>query len=472
MKHVHFVGIGGTGLSAIARVLLESGVEVSGSDRQFSPLLTPLETAGARVYIGHRAENIRGADMLVRSSAILDDNPEVQAAYSLGIPVFKRIEFIGQLTAGKQAIAVAGTHGKTTTTALIAWMLTALGVDPSYIIGGVSLNLGGNAHAGRGLYFVIEADEYDRMFLGLHPRMAVITNIEHDHPDCYPTLADFTQAFYEFSEQIIPDGGLIVCGDDPQAARLGLTLSKRRHVVTYGIENSDNNYQAIELCPNQSGGYDFRVKIAGTSTFGVKCSTQIPGEHNVRNTLAALAVVNELGFDIQQAAEALASFQGTGRRFEVRGMVDDVLVIDDYAHHPTEIRATLSAARVRYASRPIWVVWQPHTYSRTRMLSNEFTSAFGDRDDPLAAHLIVTAIYPARETAPADGFSAADFVNQIPLPDVRYMPVLVEISEYLVERLKPGEVLIVLSAGDADQISRQVLTGLAQRHRPAVMGQG
>jgi UDP-N-acetylmuramate--alanine ligase len=351
-------------------------------------------------------------------------------------------------------------------------MLTVLGVDPSYIIGGVSLNLGGNAHAGRGLYFVIEADEYDRMFLGLHPRMAVITNIEHDHPDCYPTLVEFTQAFLEFSEQLIPGGVLVVCGDDPQAAQLGMALSKKRHVVTYGIGNSNNNYQAIDLHPNQSGGYDFRVKMAGMSTSGVTCSLKVPGEHNVKNALAALAIGNELGFDIKQAAEALASFQGSGRRFEVRGNIDDVLVIDDYAHHPTEIRATLSAARVRYAGRPIWVVWQPHTYSRTRMLANEFTSAFGDRDNPLAAHLIVTAIYAARETAPADGFSAVDVVNQITLPDVRYMPVLMEISEYLVERLKPGEVLIVLSAGDADQISGQVLTSLAQRQKPAVMGQG
>jgi UDP-N-acetylmuramate--alanine ligase len=465
MKHVHLVGIGGTGLSAIALVLLESGVEVSGSDRQLSPLTTPLQAAGARVFIGHRAENIQGADLLVRSSAISDDNPEVQAALSLGIPVLKRVDFMRQLTAGKQTIAVAGTHGKTTTTAMIAWMLTALGLDPSYIIGGVSVDLGGNAHAGRGRYFVIEADEYDRMFFGLSPRLAVITNIEHDHPDCYPTPADFTQAFFEFSERLEPGGALVVCADDPGAAQLGRARSASRKVITYGIVEPDSLYRAINLRSNQAGGYDFQVQITGTSSGKLSCSLQVPGEHNVKNALAALAIADELGLAGSQAASALAVFRGTGRRFEVRGIIDGIVVIDDYAHHPTEIRATLSAARARYTGRPIWVVWQPHTYSRTRTLANEFSAAFSEQGDPLAAHVIVTAIYAAREAAPADGFSAAEVIRQMDLPDVRYMPVLAEIGEYLLTALQPGDVLLVLSAGDADQISSQVLNGLEQRRK-------
>ena len=233
---VHLIGIGGSGLSAIAQVLLESGIEVSGSDRQLSPLTQRLEAAGARVSLGHNPENIGQADLVVRSSAIPDDNPEVQAALARGIPVLKRADFLGRLTAGKQTLAVAGTHGKTTTTAMLAWLLSAIGLDPSYIIGGLSLNLMTNAHSGLGPYFVIEADEYDRMFLGLDPWIAVVTNIEHDHPDCYPTPEDFYQGFREFAGRIVENGTLVVHADDPGAMRLGQDQSHACNVITYGLE--------------------------------------------------------------------------------------------------------------------------------------------------------------------------------------------------------------------------------------------
>jgi UDP-N-acetylmuramate--alanine ligase len=480
MKRVHFIGIGGTGLSAIALVLLENGIEVSGSDRQLSPLSTRLQAAGAHVFLGHAPENVLGADLVVRSSAIMDDNPEVQAALALGIPVLKRIDFLGQLTSGKQTIAVAGTHGKTTTTAMIAWMLTALGLDPSYVIGGVSVNLGANAHAGHGAQFVIEADEYDRMFLGLNPHISVVTNVEYDHPDCYPTPADFYRAFQEFTGRLESNGTLVVCLDDPGAARLAKEQASSRKVLTYGTSNPKAAYQAQDLQLNPLGGSDFQVSrgaerrgesTPATNPSRLKVTLKVAGEHNVNNALAALVVADALGLPWQDAAAALAEFRGAGRRFEVRGEVSGVTVVDDYAHHPTEIRATLAAARGRFAGRPLWVVWQPHTYSRTRTLAAGFTSAFDHRPQSPAEHIIVTEIYAAREAAPKDGFSSKAIVDQMNQVHAMYIPELAKVSSFLVDNLRPGDVLLVLSAGDADQVSDQVLKGLLERSRPALENQ-
>jgi UDP-N-acetylmuramate--alanine ligase len=477
MKRVHFIGIGGAGLSAIALVLLESGIEVSGSDRQFSSLSTRLQAAGARVYLGHNPENVLGADLVVRSSAVMDDNPEVQAALALGIPVVKRVDFLGQLTAGKQTIAVAGTHGKTTTTAMIAWILTALGLDPSYVIGGVSVNMGANAHAGRGAYFVIEADEYDRMFLGLNPYISIVTNIEYDHPDCYPTPADFYGAFQDFIDRLEANGTLVVCMDDPGAARLANEDVSNRNVLTYGVLNPGAAYQAQDLHPNPLGGYDFQAMHVATShgeifpaakSNRLKVTLQVAGEHNVNNALAALVVADALGLSWQDVAKALGEFRGAGRRFEVRGEASGVTVVDDYAHHPTEIRATLAAARARYAGQPIWVVWQPHTYSRARTLAAEFASAFDNRSKRPEEHIIVTEIFAAREAAPEDGFSAKNIVDQMNQVDVRYIPDLAQVSSFLVDHLRSGDVLLVLSAGDADQVSSQVIQGLLERSKPAL----
>ncbi|TLN21313.1 UDP-N-acetylmuramate--L-alanine ligase, partial [bacterium] len=259
MTHVHLVGIGGSGLSAIARLLLESGYSVSGSDRTPSELARELAAAGATVFSGHAAENIRGADLVVRSSAIPDSNPEVQAALVAGIPVLKRADFLGRLMSGRTGIAVAGTHGKTTTTAMVAWLLTACGQKPSYIIGGVSKNLGNNAHAGQGSAFVIEADEYDRMFLGLNPRIAVVTMMEHDHPDCYPTPQEYRAAFVDFVHTLQPGGLFITNADDAQAASLAAELPAGCRVVTYGM-NPDAGLRALDVKRNSEGGFSFRVR--------------------------------------------------------------------------------------------------------------------------------------------------------------------------------------------------------------------
>ncbi len=374
----------------------------------------------------------------------------MQAALAAGIPVLKRADFLGRLMSGRVGIAIAGTHGKTTTTSMLAWLLTACGKDPSYIIGGVSKNLGNNAHAGRGSAFVIEADEYDRMFLGLNPHIAVVTVMEHDHPDCYPTPEDYRAAFIDFVHRLQPGGLLITNADNPQTAALAAEISAGCRVIRYGLaENAD--LRALNVRRNDQGGFSFQV-----ADFPGEITLQVPGEHNVRNALAALAVAREMKIDASAAAAALANFKGTGRRFDVRGDADGVTVVDDYAHHPTEIRATLAAARARYLNRRIWAVWQPHTYSRTQTLLPEFAQAFGDAD-----RVLVTAIYAAREKDP--GFSAAQVVDRMRHPNARYIPALADVRDALLAELHPGDVLLVLSAGDADQISTQVLAGLRQK---------
>ena len=464
MTHVHFIGIGGSGLSAIARLLLESGYTVSGSDRLMTSFADEVRKAGATVYIGHHPRNLKGADWIVRSSAITDDNPEVRAARQKDIPVYKRADFLGQLMSEKTGIAIAGTHGKTTTTAMIAWILTELGRDPSFIVGGVVNNLGVNAHAGKGNAFVIEADEYDNMFLGLKPQIEVVTSIEHDHPDFFPTFAAVFESFEKFVDLLPEDGTLIACIEDTGAVELISQARKAgRNIVGYGVQgestiNSPLWLMGRELQPNQRGGFDFVVSsnLSDTGLDSVEVSLQIPGKHNVRNALAALAVIDVLGLAREKAARALSAFAGTGRRFQLRGEVNGISVFDDYAHHPTEITATLAGARARYPERRLWAVWQPHTYSRTKTLFLEFARAFQDADE-----VIVTEVYAARE--PKEDFTSAEIVSTMPHLSARYIATLPEVTTYLLTHLKPGDVVLVLSAGDADQISTAVIKGLQER---------
>jgi UDP-N-acetylmuramate--alanine ligase len=452
MKHVHLIGIGGSGLSAIARLLMESGIQVSGSDRVLSPLARDLANAGATVYTGHAAENIAGADLVIRSSAVTEDNPEVVAAQAAGIPVMKRHELLGEIMASHFGIAVAGTHGKTTTTAMTAWVLTALEQDPSFIIGGVSKNLGTNAHAGKGRAFVLEADEYDRTFLALRPDLSIVTMVEHDHPDCYPTPEEYREAFVEFVQRLKPGGTLLVCKDDPEAASLQAATAETVHTFTYGLD-PQSDYYAANLKPGLLG---YRFDVIWQSKSLVSIELSVPGEHNVRNALAAFAAAHQLGLNVQAAAKALSEFCGTGRRFDVQGEVRGVVVVDDYAHHPTEIKTTLAAARSRYPGRRIWAVWQPHTFSRTQALLSAFLGAFQNAD-----RVIVTEIYAAREKKQA--FSGADIVRQMDSTRTVFAPTLENATQHLIKHLHPGDVLLVLSAGDADQISAQVLEILKRK---------
>lgn len=454
MMHVHFIGLGGTGLSAIALVLLERGFTVSGSDRQASPVLTRLQQTGAKIMLSHQPENIQGADVVVRSSAIKDDNSEVTAALDAGIPVLKRSDFLGQLLKDNRTIAVAGSHGKTTTTAMISWMLARVGKDPSFIIGSNSVDLGTNAHAGLGEHFVIEADEYDGMFLGLSPMIAIVTNIEHDHPDCYPTAKDFYQAFELFSRKLKPGGILLACADDQGALKLSREyVNQGGNCLLYGKDNKQSDFRAGNLQLNSSGGYNFSV-FGSDGDELTQVSLKVPGLHNVLNSLAAISVAAIEKLPIDQSAMALSEFRGTSRRFEVRGEPGGITIVDDYAHHPSEITATLAAARARFGSRRIWVVWQPHTFSRTRLLQEEFSRSFGNADN-----VIVTEIYPAREPLPDDGFSSRVLVEKIRLlpsmagKQIGYVSSLEEAIFQLQKELQKSDVLLVLSAGDANRIS-------------------
>jgi len=461
MTHVHLIGIGGSGLSAIARLLLESGYTVTGSDRVLSPFAADLQKLGAVVHIGHNAAHIAGADWVVRSSAIPESNPEVVSAKEAGIPVYKRADFLGRLMEEKIGVAVAGTHGKTTTTSMLAWVLYRMGADPSFIVGGVVNNLGVNARFGHGAPFVIEADEYDRMFLGLKPRIEIITNVEHDHPDCYPTPEDFFGAFNNFTARLPEDGVLVVCGDDPGASQVAAhARSLGKKVILYGAAPTSGGdgsewVLARDLQPNNAGGFSFTASVLGET---IMADLQVPGVHNVHNALGVLTAVKLMGLPVSRAAGALALFTGAGRRFDVRGDVDGITVVDDYGHHPTEIRATLAAARARYPQRRIWAVWQPHTYSRTQMLFKEFAMAFEDADQ-----VLVTEIYKSRE--PEQDFSSRSVVDAMGRPAARFTDSLDQTADTLNAELRPGDVMIVFSAGDANEISDAVLEHLRQvRH--------
>ncbi|HET9908366.1 MAG TPA: UDP-N-acetylmuramate--L-alanine ligase [Anaerolineales bacterium] len=464
MTHVHFIGIGGSGLSAIARLLLESGYTVSGSDRALSPFADEIRKAGAKVYVGHHPRNVGGADWVVRSSAVTDDNPEVQAANLTGIPVYKRADFLGQLMTDKTGIAIAGTHGKTTTTAMTAWVLHELKREPSFIVGSVMNNLGVNARAGKGKLFVIEADEYDNMFLGLKPQIAVVTSVEHDHPDFFPTPEAMYSAFEKFTDLLPADGTLIACVEDAGAASLISHVRKQgKNIISYSVQgemtiNSPNWVQASRLKPNYRGGFDFIAlsNLGDKGNESIAVSLQVPGEHNVRNALAVLAIVDLLGLSSEKAVKALGEFTGTARRFQLRGEVNGISIIDDYAHHPTEIKATLAGARARYPERRIWAVWQPHTFSRTQTLFLEFARAFKDADE-----VIVTEVYAARELQ--QDFTSAEIVSSMPHLSARYIKTLPEVTKYLFENLQPGDVVLVLSAGDADQICTDLLNLFSER---------
>lgn len=458
--HIHIVGIGGAGMSAIARVLLGRGFQVSGSDMQSNEQTSALAAVGVTVYRGHAAEHIDGADLVVISSAVPGTNPEWSAALALGLPVLKRADLLGELMTGTIGIAVAGSHGKTTTTGMIAHVMIEAGLDPTVILGGTLPELGGNGRFGEGPYFVIEADEYDHMFLGLRPELAIITNVEHDHPDLFKTAAAYRDAFRRFAELLPSSGRLIICIDDPGAAELLQEISPgRMEITTYGLDESATedrpDVRALDIRPNQMGGSDFIVEVDG-QTIGL-ARLRLPGLHNVRNALAAIIVSLDLELDFGQTCRALAGFGGVQRRFQVVGEEGGVTVIDDYAHHPTEIKATLAAARQRYPGRRLWAVWQPHTFSRTRLMLKEFAGSFA-----LADRVIALDIYGSREAADP-GINTAAVVDQMGHPHAIHIPGRREAADYLLERLHPDDVVLTLGAGDGDEVGRWVLEGLQQQ---------
>lgn len=460
--HIHLVGIGGAGMSAIARVLLGRGYRVSGSDVQANAQTESLAASDATIYLGHDASHIAGAELVVISSALPKTNPEWVAAIAQSVPVLKRSELIGELMTGYVGIAVAGTHGKTTTTGMIAHLLIDTGHDPTIVLGGTLPELDGNGRFGQGRYFIVEADEYDNMFLGMRPELAVVTNIEHDHPDMFPTPAIYQAAFTQFISLLSPAGRLLVCTDDPGILDLmAKEMPTSAQVLTYGLAEETGqsspqpDFRALDLRPNQMGGSDFVVESYGRTIGLVRI--RVPGIHNVRNALAAVAVGLELGIDFTQICRSLAGFGGVQRRFQVIGEVADVTIIDDYAHHPTEIRVTLAAARQRYPGRRLWAVWQPHTFSRTRLLADEFAESFAQAD-----RVVALDIYRSRESAD-QGISTADVIARMPHPQADYIPGREEAAAYLLERIKPGDVVLTLGAGDGNLVGEWVLKGLQQQ---------
>lgn len=459
-KHIHLVGIGGTGLSAIARVLLGRGFKITGSDQELTQRTADLYAAGAVVYKGHKAANISGAQMLVVSSAIPADNPELVAAREAGIPILKRDDFLGSLMNKQVGIAVAGTHGKTTTAGMIAHIFIEAGLDPSFIVGDDMPTLGSNGRAGQGTHFIIEADEYDRMFLGLRPKVGVITNIEYDHPDIYESEEAYVEAFRTFAQTLPAGGRLVVCAEDDTAVQL-LKANDQVQTYAYGIGFPITPMPGLELIlapdprPNDTGGMTFTVE-RNLEPLG-EINLPIPGEHNVNNALAAVCVA--LGEEIPFAtiASALKSFTGMKRRFDVLGRVGGISIIDDYAHHPTEISATLAAARQRYPEGRLIGAWQPHTFSRIKALLPDFKTCFTDAD-----MVVVLDIFHSRERDTL-GLSASQIAQQIEHEHVHYAGNIQEAQTYLLNQLERGDVLLLLNAGDARIVGEWIVDSLREK---------
>lgn len=442
---VHFVGIGGVSMSALAELLHQRGCHISGSDRQASALTDRLKTFGISVKIGHAAENIQNADVVIYTSATDPANPERQAATQKNVPQVRRAELLGHLTESHPTICIAGTHGKTTTTAMVGAVLEAGGLDPTILVGGIVQGLENNLKIGNGPYWVVEADEYDRTFLALKPTVAVVTTLEADHLDCYKDIHDIRNTFEQFINLLPQNGCAILCHDEPEICTLNLNTQFSK--MTYG-QNKGSQLRFDHLTPSEFGStftlFDNQTKI---DTVTLK----VPGIHNVRNALAAIGVGRFLNIDWPHIKKGIESFRGVHRRFDILGTINNITVVDDYAHHPTEIRATLQAARQGWKGR-IVAAFQPHLYSRTR----DFGEAFA-QELQAADQIYLTDIYPAREK-PIPGIDGAFITNKI--PHAHYSPTIHALTDALIQDLQPGDLLVVMGAGDIEKVPHQVWQAL------------
>jgi len=444
---IHMTGIGGAGMSGIAEVLLNLGYEVSGSDLNASASVERLMGLGARISIGHAAKNVTNAQVLVKSTAVGEDNPEVQAARQKGIPIIPRAEMLAELMRLREGIAIAGTHGKTTTTSLTAAIFDAAGTDPTVIIGGRLNVYGSNARLGQGKYLIAEADESDGSFLCLAPIVNVVTNVDKDHMDFYASQDAIDEAFVAFMNKVPFYGLNVVCGDD--AGVLRLLPRVKRPILTYGFgENNQIRAKMLDFGARSR----FEVLVRGVS-MGM-ADLAHPGRHNVLNALAAIAVALEAGISAQHCIEGLARFGGVGRRFEIKGEKDGVLVVDDYGHHPAEIHATLTTARQIFPQRRLVVAFQPHRFTRTQALFGEFCKVFDDADK-----LLLLEIYPASEKPipGVSGQSLAQGIRQVSDMDVEYVPDMPSLLEALRAQLRSGDLLLTLGAGSITNIGSQYL---------------
>jgi UDP-N-acetylmuramate--alanine ligase len=456
IQRIHFVGIGGIGMSGIAEVLLNLGYKVSGSDLKSSTVTQRLESLGATVFEGHRAENIAGADVVVASSAIAPDNSEISQAHTLHIPVIQRAEMLAELMRLKYGIAIAGMHGKTTTTSMVAAVLAGGGLDPTVVVGGRVDAMGSNARVGKSQYLVAEADESDRSFLRLSPILAVVTNIDREHMDCYHNMRNVKRAFLDFMDRVPFYGMLVVCNDDPSLRRMLPQIQRR--TVTYGTRRGSD----FHIRPGKSllspGEYrpisrfqvTFQQKVLG------EFRLHVPGAHNVLNATAAIAVGIGLDINVEQIRSALGNFRGVDRRFQLRGTAAGVSVIDDYGHHPTEVRATLAAAR-QCGFRKIHVVFQPHRYTRTKLLMDEFATAFHDADT-----LFILDIYAASEP-PIEGItgeSLAGHIQDAGEQEARYAASFAEAAQAVVAGAQEGDMILTLGAGSVSQLGPMIMEEL------------
>lgn len=446
---VHFIGIGGISMSGLAEVLLEEGFTISGSDAKESPLTRTLEEKGAKIYYGQRGSNI-GPDVqaVVYTAAIHPDNPEFARAKELNLPMLTRAELLGQIMRNYDIpIAVSGTHGKTTTTSMLSHVLLKGNCDPTISVGGILPAIGGNIRVGQSETFLTEACEYTNSFLSFFPKISIILNIDADHLDFFKDIEDIRRSFRKFAELLPEDGALIINADTPEYQQITKGLSCR--VITYSLEH-DADYTASDITYDEFGHGSFTVSFQG-QPLGT-CTLQVPGIHNVSNALSAVAAAQLLDLSWDVIAEGLNSFTGTDRRFQYKGQVGGVTIIDDYAHHPTEIEATLHAAQ-NYPHKKTWCVFQPHTYTRTKALLPEFAQALS-----LADHVVLADIYAARETDTL-GISSEDLCKKIVElgTPCEYFPTFDEIENFLLENCTQGDLLITMGAGDVVNIGEQLL---------------
>jgi UDP-N-acetylmuramate--alanine ligase len=461
IQHIHFVGIGGIGMSGIAEVLLNLGYKVSGSDLKSSAVTQRLAGLGASVFEGHRAENIAGAEVVVTSSAIAAENPEVIEAHKLHVPVIQRAEMLAELMRLKYGIAIAGMHGKTTTTSMVAAVLAGGGLDPTVVVGGRVDAMGSNARLGKSQYLVAEADESDRSFLKLSPILSVVTNIDREHMDCYRNMRDVKKTFLEFMDRVPFYGMVVACNDDPLLRRLLPEVQRR--TVTYGTKRgSDFWIKTPTLAAKDAArmGHplnSFHLRYRGDDLG--EFTLHVPGMHNVLNATAAIAVGVGLDVGVEAIRAALDQFRGVDRRFQLRGLVAGVSVIDDYGHHPTEIKATLAAAR-SCGFRRVHVVFQPHRYTRTRDLLEDFTTAFGDADS-----LFVLDVYAASEK-PIDGVSGEELARAIREKGGRsaqYAGSFADAVSAAAAVAQEGDMILTLGAGSVSQLGPMILEKLKER---------
>jgi UDP-N-acetylmuramate--alanine ligase len=449
-KKIHFIGIGGSGMSGLARIALSDGITVTGSDAKDSSVISALQALGATVYTEHAAQNVADADVVIYSTAISAANPEMTHAVARSIPILTRAQALALLMHGSKSIAVAGTHGKTTTSSMMTVALQACGTDPSFAIGGTLIASGANAHRGTGQYFVAEADESDGSFVEYKPLAAIVTNVEHDHVDFFQTADDVTKAFAKFASTISPDGFLVYCVDDAGAKELG-TGAHSFTTVSYGqSEGADLRVDQISLLPLASSARIlWRGRAVGT------LELQVPGLHNVLNAAACIAMGLSLGEPIHQLLEGLHSFRGAGRRFELKATEHGIRIIDDYGHHPTEISVTLAAARRYAGDGRVLVVFQPHRYSRTQAFLSEFASSLDAADD-----VTLLEIYAASEK-PIPGISSELIAAK--MQHGHFIPNFVLAAERVIEMAKPGDVIITLGAGDVNSLAPIIAEGLHKR---------